>query len=135
MAQRFPARLTKATGRRFGISVGGALIALGVLMWWRDHASAGAVVAGLGTALSIAGVTIPTRLGPIERGWMRLAHAISRVTTPLVMGIVYFMVLTPIALLMRVLGKNPLSRRETEGGFWMPRDIEQGRSGGMDRQF
>jgi hypothetical protein len=39
---------------------------------------------------------------------MKLAHALSKVTTPIFMGIVYFVVLTPIGFIRRSFGGNPL---------------------------
>ena len=66
----------------------------------------------------IAGLAIPTMLTPVERGWMALAHAISKVTTPIVMGIIYLVVLTPVGLLRRNLGSNPLVHQADTPGFW-----------------
>ena len=58
-------------------------------------------------------------LGPVERAWMGLAHAISKVTTPIVMGVMYLLVLTPVGLLRRRFGGNPLvhapSKRRATG--------------------
>lgn len=47
-----------------------------------------------------------------------LAAAISKVTAPIMMGVTYFLVMTPIGLLMRLFGRNPLRHRERNGGFW-----------------
>jgi hypothetical protein len=49
--------------------------------------------------------------GGVYRAWMRLALLLSRITTPLVLGIVYFLVLTPTAVVMRLMGKDPMARR------------------------
>ena len=52
----------------------------------------------------------PPWLRPIYRGWMRFGLLASRVVTPLVLGIVYFVMISPMALVMRLLGKDPLQR-------------------------
>jgi hypothetical protein len=135
MAAGNPARLTTAKGRSFGLTVGGAFLAIAAFVWWRGHLKTAAVLGGLGFVLALAGLALPTRLGPIERAWMGLAHAISKVTTPIVMGIMYFLVIVPTALLRRALGGNPLEHREAGGSYWKPRPEGARRSGSMKRQF
>lgn len=121
MAERVPARLTAAQGRRFAFPVGGAFLALGGILWWRDAPTVASVLGALGGVLLLAGVVAPARLGPVERGWMRLAHAISRVTTPIVMTIAWLLVITPVGLVRRTLGSNPMRHRPTGDGYWKPR--------------
>ena len=135
MAARVPARLTAGQGRRFGLTVGGAFIVLASVMWWRDHPWAATTLGSLGGALALAGLAVPTHLGPVERAWMALAHAISRVTTPIVMAVMYFIVLTPVGLLRRVVATNPLVHEDTAAGFWRPRPAGRRRSASMERQF
>ena len=132
MAQERSARLTTREGRKFGLTVGLAFLGLAALLWWRELpavASAAAIVGGL---LGIAGIVLPQHLGPVHAGWMRFALAISRVTTPVVMAIVYFLVITPTGLLRRALGKNALAAQRG-GSQWVSR-AEQPRSD-LRRQF
>ena len=135
LAGRVPARLTAAEGRNFGLTVGAAFLVLATLMWWRDHQAMLISFAAIGLLLVVGGTVVPTRLGPVFRAWMGLAHAISKVTNPIFMGVVYFLVLTPIALAIRVLGRNPLRRKERDGSFWVDRTLERHRRGSMHHQF
>jgi saxitoxin biosynthesis operon SxtJ-like protein len=128
------ARLTAAEGRKFGLLVGGAFLALGALLWWRTHLTAASVALVLGSALIAGGLVAPTRLGPIYRGWMALALAISKVTTPVFMGVIFFLVLVPTGLLARLLGHRPLSRPRDAATYWQTRPAG-GRRGDMDNQF
>lgn len=109
---------TAGDGRRFAFPVGTAFLLLAGLVWWRDKPNAATVLAGLGGVLWVAGLVLPGRLGPIYRGWMRMALAISKVTTPIFLGIVYFLVLTPTGLVMRLLGKKPIAHEVSDRGFW-----------------
>jgi hypothetical protein len=127
--------LTAAQGRRFGLTVGGAFAVLAAITWWRGHQWLMYAFSSLGTLLILAGLAIPTYLGPVERGWMALAHQISRVTTPIVMSAMYFIVLTPVGLLRRSLAGNSLVHTETAAGFWKQRPAGSRRSGSMERQF
>jgi len=133
LAATVPARLSPAEGRKFGLTVGAALLALGALLWWRGRGAA-PVLAGLGALLVLAGLALPTRLGPVQRAWMGLAHAISRFTTPVFMGAVYFLVISPIGVLMRTLGRDPMKARPGKGGFWVARPPAH-QASDMQRQF
>ena len=133
MAAGIPARLTPAEGRRFGLTVGGAFLVLAGLLWWRDRPT-GTLLAGvLGVMLGLGGLLVPGSLGPVYRAWMRLALAISKVTTPIFLGIVYFVVLTPIGLLRRALGHRALDHELQNGGYWVVRD--EPRHSDLNRQF
>ena len=133
MEAGIPARLTARQGRRFGFTVGLAFAVLAGISFWRGHTITPKVLGGLGGALLLGGALVPTLLGPVERGWMRFAHLLSKVTTPLFMGIVYFLVVTPIALFTRAIGRQPMKHKETDGGFWIA-PPSGGRSD-MERQF
>jgi hypothetical protein len=66
---------------------------------------------------------------------MRFAHAISLVTTPIIMGLIYFLIFAPVGIFMRAIGRNPLRHPGSAASWWVSRERERGRRGGMDRQF
>ena len=135
MATGIPARLTAAQGRKFGLTLGIAFLMIAAISRWRGHDIPPLVAVVLAVVLIFAGLIAPTRLGPVERAWMGFAHAISKVTTPIFMGIVYFMVVAPIGVVMRVLGRNPLRHAEVAGSFWASRSEDDEGRGGLERQF
>ena len=68
--------MTPAEGRKFGLLVGGAFLLLGALLWRRTHLTAATVALVLGCGLIVGGLVLPTHLGPVYRGWMKLAEMI-----------------------------------------------------------
>jgi len=65
---------------------------------------------------------------------MRIAQAVSRITTPILMGVLFFAVLTPIGFLRRLIGNNPLVHEPEEGSYWKSRP--EGEHGSdLERQF
>ena len=100
LAHAVPARLsgpyTAAAGRKFGFTVGGAFLILSVIARWRGHPVTYSVLGPLGLLLIIAGLFVPAMLGPVDRAWMKLAGLISKVTTPIFMALVYFVILFPV---------------------------------------
>lgn len=122
--------MTPAEGRKFAFPVGLAFLVLAALSRWRGHELPPLILGGLGLALLAAGLVVPGHLGPVFRAWMGFAHLLSKVTTPVFMGIVYFLVLTPTGLIMRVLGKDPLAA--PAGSGWVKREPTRS---DLDRQF
>lgn len=132
MAHRIPARLSPAEGRKFALTVGAAFVALAGFTWWRGHERFATVAGALGAAFLLAGLLAPGQLGLIYRGWMAFGLALSKITTPIFMGIVYFVVITPIGILRRVIGRNTLVASGTTT-VWATRDLQA--SSDLNRQF
>ena len=84
-----------------------------------------------GALLVLAGLLVPARLGPVYRAWMGVGHVLSKVTTPVFLGVVFYLVLTPVGLLMRLTGSTPLPRSTG----WTPRPPEARQRTDMPRQF
>jgi len=120
--------------RRFAGTVGVAFLGLGGVLYWRGRAGAATALALVGAALVAAGVLVPGRVGPVYRGWMALALAISRVTTPVFMGLLYFGMFAPLGVAMRLFGRRPLARRREASTFWVDRPVGA-RRGDLRRQF
>ena len=135
MAAGIPARLTTAEGRKFGFTVGAAFLVIAAVLWWRGRHLAGPILAGMGGLLVLAGLFIPGSLGPVYRVWMGLGTRLSKVTTPVFMGVMYFVILFPIGLLRRIFGGNPLVRTPSETGYWISRDKGKQQRSNMERQF
>jgi len=125
--------LSTAEGRKFGLTVGAAFLLFAALFWWRGHEWPLRVAGSLGAALVVAGAVIPGHLGPVYRAWMGLALMISKVTTPIVMGILFYVVLTPIGWVRSTFGKHPLRHEAVGDSYWQPRD--DGGRGDLTRQF
>ena len=132
MAGRGSARLTASEGRKFGLTVGGAFAVLAGVASWRGHGWLAWTLGSLAFLLIAGGLVVPTRMSPVHHAWMGLAHAISKVTTPVFMGVVYYVVITPIGLLRRTLGSHPLKHPERDGGHWVRRSAPRG---DLERQF
>jgi predicted NodU family carbamoyl transferase len=100
-----------------------------------DHALLAAALAAPGALLVLFALAAPAALVPVERAWMRGALAISRVTTPIIMGIAYLVVITPIGFAVRHLKGDPLRHAGPGDSYWIPRDREADRRGDLTRQF
>ena len=58
----------------------------------------------------------PGLLRPLNRLWTQLGLLLGRVVSPVVAGLLFFLVVTPLGLLFRALGKDPAASRSKPGG-------------------
>jgi len=135
VATGISARLSASEGRRFGLLVGAAWLALAALTGWRGHTLTATIFASVGVVLLVAGAIAPARLGPVYRGWMALAGMISSVTTPVFMGVVYFIVLTPLGWVRCHGWRSPLVHGQGTASCWIPREHPTPRPADMEHQF
>lgn len=101
---------TTAELRKFGMVMALPFGLIGGYLWWRDRPSAPWFL-GIAAAFLLLGFVAPAVLRPIERWWMALAVRISVVTTFIILTISYFLVITPIALVVRLLGRDRIDLR------------------------
>ncbi len=71
-----------------------------------------------------AGLLTPSLLRPLNRLWFLFGMALHKVMSPLVMGFLFYLTITPIALIMRAIGKDPLHRQfdPQAKSYWVVRD-------------
>jgi hypothetical protein len=110
------------TERDFGLLVGGVLLALGGWWFYRGrYTTLSAVLLAVGATLMLFGALFPKALVVPNRLWMNLAEAMGFVMTRVILGVVFFLFVTPIGLVRRLFGGDPLGRRgaRTES-YWKP---------------
>lgn len=79
----------------------------------------------------------PQLLKPLNRVWFLFGLLLHKVVSPLIMGLLFFLTVTPVALLMRMSGKDPLrlKRDPSVTSYWIKRDPPGPPPGGMKHQF
>ena len=106
--------------RSFGISVGLVLLAIAAALWWRGHVRRAEIVGGIGAFLLIAGLTYPPLLKYPSAVWWRLARALGYVNARILLTLLFVIVLLPLSLIWRLIGKDPLARNRRTWPGWSP---------------
>ena len=85
----------------------------------------------------IVALACPTILGPFNRTWMKFGLLLSRVVNPLILGVVFFLIVTPMAVVRRLLGKDSLHLESKSGleSYWIDRNPPDPKPGSMTKQF
>jgi len=105
--------------RSFGLSVGGVAIGAAALAWWRGYPTVALVLSAAGALLVVFGLVAPAALRIPNRVWWRFAQAVGWVNARVLLTLFFVLVLVPVGLAMRLVGRNPLraSRAHTN---WSP---------------
>jgi hypothetical protein len=82
--------------RNFGLIVGGVFSVIG--LW-------ALIIGGL---LIVMGSFVPRWLGPIHRGWMWIGHVLGWINTRIILGVIFYGLITPIGIVFRMLGKDTM---------------------------
>ncbi|MCL4807986.1 MAG: hypothetical protein KJ062_09390 [Thermoanaerobaculia bacterium] len=109
-----------AEDRKFGFVVGGVLVLVGVALAAAGSRRAGPVIAAAGGLLVLLGAAAPAALAPVHRAWLAIARVLGRVNTVVFLSLVFFLVLTPLGLLLRLAGRDELDRRRRGVSTWVP---------------
>jgi hypothetical protein len=99
---------------------------LGLATWQvllRDRTTLALVLAAVALTIGLLGLMKPSAVRPIFVLWMKLASPLGWIVSHLLLAIVYYGVFTPLALVFRVMGRNPLKlRRPVDAkSYWTPK--------------
>jgi hypothetical protein len=110
------------SNRAFGLTIGAVLGLIAVFSfifgthgWWWLGAAA---------VFALSGLLVPAALAPLNRLWFRFGLLLHHIISPVVLALMFYAVMTPIGLLMRLFGKRPLHLRfdRNAGSYWIRRD-------------
>ena len=90
-----------------------------------------------GAVFLVLALMRPSLLAPLNRIWLGLGAVLHRIVNPLVMGLMFFAVITPMALILKLVGKDLLHRRFSPGAqsYWIPRQPPGPEPQSMRNQF
>jgi len=102
--------------RRFGLTTGAIVVVLfGIAIPWLFALAWPAWPWAFAAVLGAWALVAPATLRRLYHGWMRFGLVMSRITTPLILGIVFFAVITPVALVMKIARRDPMARALDSG--------------------
>jgi hypothetical protein len=122
--------------RRFGLTVGGVFLLLGLLSWWRGHYLPPRIFWTLGLLLVVPGLLAPGVLGPVQRVWMRAALVLGEINGRIILTVLFYGVIFPVGRILRLF-RDPLDRALDDGkaSNWVKRDAGPVDPARYERQF
>jgi hypothetical protein len=125
--------------RAFGCTVGSILMVIGATKAFVAGAAPpiACLIFVVGAVLLLLGIVAPSRLSALNRLWLKVGTAIAKVVNPIILALLFFLVVTPMAFVMRIAGKRPLrlTADRIAATYWIEREPPAGRPSTMRRQF
>lgn len=114
---------TLPSDKSFGAFFSAIFFVAAAYSLWKGLATLGLLLLLPGGALAVLTVARPHALAPLNRYWFQLGLLLGRVVNPIVLGAIYFLVLTPIALITRRAGRDVLSlKKRSVQSYWHTRE-------------
>lgn len=123
--------------RDFGILMAVVLTAIALLFYWRGKSAPLPYLLAIAGFFFAAAVIYPLILNPIYRVWMAFSAVIGWVNTRILMLVFFFVVITPIALLMRLFGRDVLKLKfsRKKNTYWVKKKRKRVLPEQYERQF
>jgi hypothetical protein len=128
--------LRPSSERTFGLVLGAVFTLIGLGPLWRGAPPRWGSLAAAAALFATARFA-PRILAPLNRLWFKLGLVLHAVLNPIVMALLFFTTVTPIALIMRAMGNDPLRLRPDPDAptYWNDRQPPGPEPGTMPRQF
>ena len=84
---------------------------VGSLLYFGGALRGAGIAVGLGVLIGAIGLARPRFMHPIYLLWMYAAYPIGFVMSHVLLGVIFYLILTPVGLIMKLVGYDPLQRR------------------------
>ena len=111
------------SNRNFGLLFAGVFALLSAYAAYQNAEAFkvyGWLIAGI--VVGLVAIAAPWLLAPLNKAWMKLGELMGRVVSPLVLGVIFFMLITPVALVTRLFGRDELRLKKADASsYWIDR--------------
>jgi hypothetical protein len=129
-------KLDNITLKKFGITMGIAFLVIALIILLK-HKSFNPTISTLSAIFFILAFTFPILLKPVYIFWMQLAKGLGWINTRLILLIIFYLIFTPIGLVMRLLGVDLLARKieKNRETYWIKKEKRNFQPQDYARQF
>lgn len=121
---------------QFGRFFSAVFAAAALYAYWKGaHLSATALLV-LSALFATLAIYAPNRLAPMNRLWSYLGLFLGKIVNPIVLGFLFFVVLTPVSMVGRLFGRDALSlKRRVASSYWVDREVGRIEATSFKNQF
>ncbi len=122
--------------RSFGITFGIIFLIIAGFLLYRENESFQLFII-ISSTFIIFGFILPITLKPIYISWMSFAIILGWFMTRFILSLLFYLIVTPIGLITRVLGKDflELKKEVSNGSYWNQRESSLEKNQNYDKQF
>lgn len=95
------------------------------------------IALGIALAFLAVSLVVPAWLAPLNRLWLKFGALLHSITSPIILGVMFFLVITPVGFLMRLAGKDLLRMKFDRDctSYWIRREPPGPEKSSLKRQF
>ena len=122
--------------RSFGVTIGIIILIISGFLFYKGNESFQLFIY-IGVSFIGLGLIVPILLKPIYLLWMTFAVILGWFMTRLILSLLFYLVITPIGLALRISGKDllELKKKENQGSYWNLRDRDNEQNQNYEKQF
>jgi len=111
------------SNKKFGIFFGGIFAIISAYFFVKSHVLIGSIFIGLSIIFALLAFTKSEALLPLNKLWMRFGLLLGLIVSPIVLGLIFFLIFMPIGLLMRLFGRDELRlKTKSAASYWKERE-------------
>lgn len=116
--------VTKKQLRTFGIALSIFLGIIGLIHFLKGHTHQNFWFWGAAGIVLISALSVPILIKPIYRGALFIAYILGWINTRIILGLIFYLLFTPISLIMKIIGRDPLNRKfnKETNSYWNIRE-------------
>jgi len=124
------------TNSKFGWFFAAVFFALAAISYWKEWSIAAVVSMVVAVLFSVATLTAPKALAPLNRLWFGLGLLLGMIVSPIVLGTIFFLMISPIAIFMRIFGRDELKiKKRSVDSYWVERSQPAPASDSFKNQY
>ena len=121
--QTFSNSPTLPSNRKFGLMLGAFLFAAGIYAALYINILWTIIFISLATLFALLALVAPAWLALLNKLWFQLGLLLGRVVNPIVLGLIFFILITPVAIITRLFGRDELLiSKRTVSSYWLERN-------------
>lgn len=124
------------SNRKFGYFFTAVFAVAGLYFLYKDNASLSYLLFGLSVLFLLVTLVKADLLLPLNKLWMGLGLLIGMIVSPIVLGLIFFVLFTPISLIMKLVGRDELRLKfEKRQTHWKLRTADVSEASTFKNQF
>ncbi|WP_306258451.1 SxtJ family membrane protein [Pararhizobium sp. IMCC21322] len=128
--------IERPSDQKFGLFFAVIFALSGLYFFWLAASYLALVLLGLAAVFILLSFVKPGVLAPLNKGWMFIGYVLGRIVSPIVMGIIFFGLITPVSLFRFITGRDELRLKfGPSQSYWLVRDPPGPDAGSFKNQF
>jgi len=110
------------SNRKFGLFFAAVFVILASWHYWRYESALTPLFFSISGCFALTTALAPNLLQPLNHFWFLLGKLLGKITHPIVLGLLFFIMITPLSLVLRLFGRDELKlKKRSIKSFWIER--------------